>query len=417
LTAISIAVKILEATPAGPTGRQDHVGINRRQTLGMFAGLGVASLAAGCTDHAPDPAEIGESLRIGLVAPRSGPLQVIGEQLVNGFQLYLDQHDRRLGGYPVELVVVDEGDNNATGADAVGKLIDQGVLCVAGIANSAVLVKARTRIERGQIPVLAANGIPEKLQGATYIWSTSYAENEPGVALGPYVASKVPQDAKVAVIAPDSAAGKDAVDGFRDSFGAADPRLQPTVWTLDTLTPSRRALAAAVEQALAADPVAVYGYYAGDAAVTFVKELRAAGSTAAIYAPGLLTDGAVLSRLGNEARGILTAGNYTADLNNAANHDFASVYRRTHGYTPSAAAVGSFDAAIVIDKAIRAGGVRPTPQDLYFGLGQVGQIESPRGRWQFNIVRTPLQQWYLREVRPDGQVLANVTVNNLTILG
>jgi branched-chain amino acid transport system substrate-binding protein len=393
------------------------VGINRRRTLGLLAGLGVTSLAAACTDDTPDPQSIGESLRIGLVAPRSGPLKVIGEQLLNGFQLFLHQQDGRLGGYPVELVVVDEGQNSTTGANAVGKLIDQQVLCVVGIANSAVLVRGRTRIERGQIPVLAANGVPEKLRGATYIWSTSYAENEPGVALGPYVAAQVPADGKVAVIAPASPAGQDAVDGFRESFGPNDSRLQPTVWTLDTLTPSPRALAAAVEAAVAANPVAVYAYYAGDAAVAFVKALRAAGSQATIFAAGILTDGSVLSQLGNDARGIITSGNYSADLNNSLNHLFTAVYRRAYGAAPSAAAVGAYDTASVIDKAIRAGGVRPTPQDLYFGLAQVGQIESPRGAWQFNIVRTPLQQWYLREVRRDGQILSNVTTNNLTTLG
>jgi branched-chain amino acid transport system substrate-binding protein len=393
------------------------VGINRRQTLGLLAGLGVTGLAAACTDDDPSLPAAGDKVKIGLVAPRGGPLKVIGEQLINGFQLYLDQQDRRLGGYPVELVVVDEGETTKSGAAAIGQLLDQQVLTVVGIANSAALVTARTKIERGQIPVLAANGIPEKLQGATYIWSTSYAEHEPGVALGPLVASKVGKGRKVAVVAPQSASGEDAVDGFRNAFGPTDKRLAPTIWTADTLTPSRRQLATAAEEVAALDAAALYCYYAGDAAVAFVKALQATGSRATIFAPGLLTDGSVLSQLGDEAKGIVTTGNYSADLNNAVNHRFAAVYRRAHGFAPSAAAVGAYDAAMVIDKAIRAVGVRPTPQDLYFGLDQVGQIESPRGLWQFNIVRTPLQRWYLREVRRDGQVLSNVTINNLTTLG
>jgi branched-chain amino acid transport system substrate-binding protein len=363
------------------------------------------------------PPSTADALRIGLVAPRGGPLKVIGEHLVNGFQLYLDQHERRLGGYPVELLVVDEGETTASGADAIGGLLGKQVLAVVGIANSASLVTARTRIERGQIPVMAANGIPEKLQGATYIWSTSYAEHEPGVALGPYVAGTIGKSAKVAVVAPKSKSGEDAVDGFRNAFGPKNPRLTPTIWTADTLSPSVPVLAAAAAEVRSRDAGAVYCYYAGDAAVTFIRALRSTGSTAKIFGPGLLTDGSVLSQLGDEAAGIITTGNYSADLNNAVNHRFAAIYRRAHGFAPAAAAVGSYDAAAVIDKAIRAVGVRPTAQDLYFGLDQVGQIESPRGPWQFNIVRTPLQRWYLREVRKDGQVLSNVTVNNLTTLG
>ena len=79
--------------------------------------------------------------------------------------------------------------------------------------------------------------------------------------------------------------------------------------------------------------------------------------------------------------------------------------------------MGAYDAAAVIDKAVKAVGVHPNAQDLYFGLDQVGQVESPRGVWQFNVVRTPVQRWYLREVRRDGQVLANVTINTLVTLG
>jgi branched-chain amino acid transport system substrate-binding protein len=398
-------------------GRQVSVGINRRQTLGLLAGAGATGLVGACSDDTPTVPTAAETLRIGLVAPRGGPLKVIGEHLVNGFQLFLDQHERRLGGYPVELISADEGETTASGADAIGGLLGKQVLAVVGIANSASLVTARTRIERGQIPVLAANGIPEKLQGATYIWSTSYAEHEPGVALGPYVAGTIGASDRVAVVAPKSKSGEDAVDGFRNAFGPKNPRLTPTIWTADTLSPSAAVLAAAAAEVRSRGADAVYCYYAGDAAVKFVRELRSAGSTAKIFGPGLLTDGSVLSQLGEEARGIITTGNYSADLNNSVNHRFAAIYRRAHGFAPSAAAVGSYDAAAVIDKAIRAVGVRPTSQDLYFGLDQVGQIESPRGPWQFNIVRTPLQRWYLREVRKDGQVLANVTVNNLTTLG
>jgi branched-chain amino acid transport system substrate-binding protein len=398
------------------------VGIDRRQVLGLLAGLGATGLTAACTDNAGGSrttAANSEPLRIGLVAPRTGALKVIGEQLVNGFQLYLDQHDRRLGGYPVDLVIVDEGDTAASGTAAIGQLLDQKVLAVAGIANSELLVSARRRIERAQIPILAANGIPELLQGATYIWSTSYAEHEPGVALGPYVASKIAKGKRVAIVAPATAAGKDAVNGFRFAFGPDDPRVasEPIIWTSARVTATREELASAGAKVGAMDAAAVYCYYAGDAAVGFVKALRASGSRATIYAPGVFTDGSVLSQLGDEARGIMTTGNYSADLNNTVNHRFAAVYRRTHGFAPSASAVGSYDAAAVIDKAVKAVGVHPNAQDLYFGLDQVGQIESPRGLWQFNIVRTPLQRGYLREVRRDGQVLANVTINNLVTLG
>jgi branched-chain amino acid transport system substrate-binding protein len=79
--------------------------------------------------------------------------------------------------------------------------------------------------------------------------------------------------------------------------------------------------------------------------------------------------------------------------------------------------VSSYDAAQVLDKAIRLAGDRLNPHELLLALGKVGQIDSPRGVWQFNQPRTPLQSWYLREVRRDGQVLSNLVLAELAILG
>ena len=79
--------------------------------------------------------------------------------------------------------------------------------------------------------------------------------------------------------------------------------------------------------------------------------------------------------------------------------------------------MASYDAAQVLDQAIRLAGENPNSQQLNLALGKIGQIDSPRGTWQFNQPRTPQQKWYLREVQLDGQVLSNVLINELATLG
>src|SRR5215831_4879814 len=48
-----------------------------------------------------------EELRIGFIAPMTGIFAQIGKDMVNGFQLYLDQHGGKLGGADVKLIVED----------------------------------------------------------------------------------------------------------------------------------------------------------------------------------------------------------------------------------------------------------------------------------------------------------------------
>ena len=85
--------------------------------------------------------------------------------------------------------------------------------------------------------------------------------------------------------------------------------------------------------------------------------------------------------------------------------------------SPTTYAMASYDAAQVLDQAIQLTGGAPTPQQVNLALGRIGQIDSPRGIWQFNQPRTPQQKWYLREVQRDGQVMSNVLINELATLG
>lgn len=396
--------------------------MDRRQALKLLAALGATGLAAACgTDSTDeDPEQISDvPVRIGLVAPQTGGYKPIGDEITRGFQLYLELNNQLLGGHPVDLLTADEGETAATGKSAVEKLLSQSVLALTGVVNSPVMIGIRDLVEKARVPLVGSNASPSTLQSVVYIWRTSYVNNEPGLALGPYVAQRVPSGGRVGIIAPEYEGALDAVDGFRTSFGVSDKRIaDPVIWTDFSTNPGKTAYAASINQLLSRDPDAVFCLFAGQAAVEFLKQLHNAGYRKQIYAPGFLTEGTVLNDLeAPEIEGIMTALNYSADLNNAANRRFASAYRKRHGDSPTTYAMASYDAAQVLDKAIRIAGAEPTSQQVNLALGKIGQIDSPRGPWQFNQPRTPQQKWYLRRVQRDGQILSNVLINELATLG
>jgi branched-chain amino acid transport system substrate-binding protein len=163
-------------------------------------------------------------------------------------------------------------------------------------------------------------------------------------------------------------------------------------------------------------------FFTGPAAVTFEKQYNDLGirnSNVPLYAPGFLTEGqAMMKAHGEAARGIYTAMNYSPDLDNTANRRFASEYARLHQNSPTTYAMASYDAAAVLDKALSLVDAELSGETLNAAIGRVGQVSSPRGDWQFNQTRSPLQKWYLRQVRVDGnEVLANTTISELATLG
>lgn len=167
--------------------------MNRRRALQLLAALGTTGLTAACAAEDEDgSAPTGAPVKIGLIAPQSGGYKAIGDEVLNGFQLYLTLHDQQLGGHPVTLLTADEGDNANTGKAAVDNLLKQGALALTGVVNSAVMVGIRDMVEKARVPLVGSNASPKSLQSVVYIWRTSYVLDEPGRALGPYMAQRLP---------------------------------------------------------------------------------------------------------------------------------------------------------------------------------------------------------------------------------
>jgi branched-chain amino acid transport system substrate-binding protein len=394
--------------------------LNRRQALKLLAALGAggasAPLLAACSSGSQQPAasELAP-VKIGLVVPQSGVYKTIGDELTNGFQLYLSVNNNRLGGRPVKLVTVDEGETANSGRAAVERLIKQErVLALSGVASSATMGAVRELVESSQIPLIGSNASPTSLLGVRYIWRTSFSDDEPGRALGRYVAGKF-GDGSVALVAADYQAGRDGIEGFLATYGRSVDT-QP-IYTPFGPTPSTN-FQSALNTIRSSGARAVFAFYSGGQAVEFVKQYKQAGLTQPLYGPGFLTEGVLLSQEAEAGRGIYTSMNYSPGLDNEANRTFASAYQKTFDLIPTTYAMASYDAGFVLDKAITlAGAGDPSSQLINLALGKIGSIDSPRGSWQFNQNRTPLQTWYLRQVRPDGGVLANTVLSELTTLG
>lgn len=400
-------------------------GIDRRGALrllgaaGAAAAAGIGSAACGPASGGDPPAapQFDSPIRIGLLVPGTGGYKPIGDEILNGFRHYLGAVGHRLGGHPVVEEAEDEGDSAETAQEGLQRLLDRDVHAVVGLAGSAAIMEVSQVVEQEHVPLLGANASPQDLQGVPYVWRTSYRNQEPGIALGRHLAGTV--DGPVAIVAQDNLTGTDAIAGLQESFAAAEAtdQLAEPILTPDESQPAEDAFGAVLAQVRDQDPEAVFCVYAGTAAVEFVRQYLAAGlAPDRLYAPAYLTEGEALTALGEDAVGIRTAANYAAELRGGANRTFAVGYRAEFG-TPTIYAVAGYDAAAALDAAIRLAGDAPTPRQINLALGEIGLIDSPRGRWQFNQARTPTQKWYLREVGLDGPVLANLVLKELGRLG
>ncbi|WP_405794738.1 ABC transporter substrate-binding protein [Streptomyces sp. NBC_01506] len=392
-------------------------GRRRVRPVGAAAiALGLAAVT-GCSGDSG--AGDDDTVKVGLVASLSGTYEPVGTELRKGFELYLATHDNKLGGREVELVVADEGDGPPTAVPAATKLIKKDkVDALTGLVSGGSVNAVMPLIDQAKIPLLGSNGRPP-VKDMKYLWTTSFLSDEPGAAIAPYVKEKV--DGPVYAIGPDYQGGYDELRGFTDEFKKIGGKLAnpdgKTKWTPFPKTTNFMPYFADIAKT---DAKAVYCFYAGKAAIDFAKQYAQSDVADLPLYTAFVTEGSVLQAQGDAAKDVYSVLNYAADLDNEANRKFAADWTAKHDTQPTTYAMASYDAAAVLDQAIADAADKGdvTPETINTAIGDLGQIDSPRGPWEFgDKAHSPVQKWYLRQVRKDGDQLSNVMVQDLATLG
>ncbi|SEH00193.1 branched-chain amino acid transport system substrate-binding protein [Nonomuraea solani] len=384
-----------------------------RPALLALTGVLVLSGCAGSSLDQSGGQQAGGTVKIGLLVPLSGVYAPLGEDMRNGFQLYLTEHGGKLGGRTAEVVSADEGEGPQTGVPAAQKLVTQDqAAAVVGVVNSATALGLRDFFHESKKPLLIANAGANDITGArksAYVWRTSFANGKVSAALGPAVAKEVKEG--VYLIAADYAAGREMVAGFRRTFEAAGGKVAGEKYTPFGKTQDFQPFLSAIRGSGAK---AVYGFYAGAEAVSFVKQYQQFGLAESIplYGTGFLTEGGVLDAQGEAAVGVKTSLHYSTELGTPRNKEFIAAYRKAYDEAPTVYAVQAYDAAAVLDKAL-AKAPGGSGEELVKALGGVGPIDSPRGQWSFDADHDAQQKYYLREVRSSGGAVVNAVVSEL----
>ena len=276
---------------------------SRALTAALLAAVLTTSTA--CGDDAPGTSASG-SIKIGLLASLSGTYQAVGTEIRDGFQLYLDTHDGKLGGRQVDLVVADEGNGAQTAVPAATKLLKQDrVSALTGIVGGGSVAGVTPLLDETKVPLVGSNGRPE-LKDVSRVWHTSYLSDEPGAAIAQHVRDNV--KGSVYAIGPDYQGGWDELRRFTDAFGKIGGKLANSDGkTTFTPFPATTNFTPYFARIKASGAAAVYTFYAGSAAVDFVKQYAQSEiKDVPLYAAGFLTEGGVLNAQGEAARDIFS---------------------------------------------------------------------------------------------------------------
>ena len=190
------------------------------------------------------------------VAPQTGGYKAIGDDIVSGFQLFLDLNDSRLGGHPVQLVTADEGDTAETGKAAARGAAQAGRARAHRRRQLRRHARHPRHVEQARVPLIGSNASPAEPAGRGLHLAHLVRRHEPGRALGAYVAAQLKADQQ----GGHDRAGLRSRAGTRsrgsgEGFGAERPAAAGSR-SGPSSTPRRRATCSGptIDQVLAGNP-------------------------------------------------------------------------------------------------------------------------------------------------------------------
>jgi branched-chain amino acid transport system substrate-binding protein len=331
----------------------------------------------------------------------SGPAAVLGQQARDGFALAVKDLGGKMGGRDVEVVAVDDELKPDAAVTKVRGLLERDkVDFVVGPIFSNILQAIHKPVVDSKTFLISPNAGPSSYAGkecSQFFYVTSYQNDQVHEILG-----KVAQDRgykRVYVMVPNYQAGKDSVAGFKlDYKGEIVEETYVPLGTLD--------FQVELSKIASTKPDAVFTFMPGGMGVSLVKQFKQAGLADQIpFLSAFTVDESTLPAQQDAAVGMFGGADWAPNLDNPQSKKFVAEYEATYNSVPATYALQAYDAAMLIDSAVRAVKGDLTNKDAVAAALKKADFTSLRGGFKFNTNGYPIQDFYLTKVakRADGK--------------
>ncbi len=363
--------------------------MNKLKLAALVAAMGMA--AAACA---------ADKVKVGMLSTLSGPGAGLGVDIRDGFNLGLKHLGGKLGGLPAEVVVADDQQNPDVAKQATEKLLKKDkVDFMTGIVFSNIMLAVGPSVFENKTFFVSANAGPSQLAGEQcnpYFFNVAWQNDNLHEAVGKYVAERGFK--KVALLAPNYPGGTDAFAGFKRHY--KKPVAEEILTKLGQLD-----YAAELAQLRASKPDALYIFLPGGMGINFIKQFVAAGLSRDIqlFAPGFSADEDIIKAVGAPMMGLFNSSQWAHDFDNPQNRKFVADFQKDYGRLPSLYASQGYDAALLMDAAVRDSKGKLEDKDAVKKALEAAKFQSVRGAFKFNHNHYPIQNYYLRVIGKDAQ--------------
>jgi branched-chain amino acid transport system substrate-binding protein len=372
----------------------------------LFLAFIICSLAGGmiassCSSTSLIPASsnntIQKTIKIGLLLPLTGPYTTDGKIFRKAMELALDMDNWQIGGYPVKLVIEDEGGQDpAMALEKAKKLVqsDKVNLMLGPYNSSSALTVLPYTSSLPVVNIKWSKPISNKSELAnSYAFWTSPMSQDITYPLGLYIYRKGIQ--QVTILGTNETLALDYIEGFKTAFKSQGGKIAQEQWAPPGETDFTRYLSNL--SPATGFVCAILGYEARTALLKQYEELGLYKKMPVFLAETGTLSPETLQALGDDIIGITGVEGYLPEADNAENARYTAAYLQKYGEEPPGTAVNAYNCMRVVIEALKSTAGNTDPNILKAALLNLN-IELPTGPFRFSEGRVGIYTLYVREV-------------------
>ena len=371
------------------------------QSMTAIAALALTAFAA----HAED------TIKVGLIAPFSGPFADYGKQMDAGIKAYMKLHGDKVAGKKIEIIAKD-----TTGpVPEIAKRLAQELVVrdkvdfLAGFGLTPEALAVAPISEQAKKPMIIMNAATSIITTKSpYIARVSMTLPQISAPMGTWAVKNGIK--KTVTLVADYGPGIDAETAFKTNFIGGGGQVIESI-RVPLKNPE---FAPYIQRIKDAKPDAVFVFVpAGEQGIAFMKGYRERGLAEAgikVIATGDLTDDHVLNSMGEPILGVITTFHYSADHKSPENAKFLKAFAdaNPNGGRPNFMAAAAYDGMAAIYEVGKKLNGR-IDGDKAMAVLKGMKIDSPRGPITIDPkTRDVVQTVYVRKVEKVGGELYNV---------
>ncbi len=337
-------------------------------------------------------------VKIGFLATMSGPSSEVGRDQLDGFNLALERLGGKLGGTTATVIREDDQQKPEIALNALSKLLERdNVDIVTGLTFANILMAMQPKIAATDVPFVGSVAGPSPTAGAQCkpnLFVMSWQSDSPAEVVGKYFADKGVK--RLSTLTPNFVGGKDKIAGLKRFYkGEIVDEIYTPLNQLD--------FSAELTQVSTSKPDAIYAFYPGALGIAFVKQYQQAGLLGKIpfYSSNTI-EGSALDAMGNAATGAIVGDSWTPGLQNPESKQFVAAFESRYKRVPSAYAAFSYDAAMLLDSALRSLKGNASDRKALTKAIATAKFKSVRGSFKFGKNNYPIQDYHVFQVAKSG---------------